>query len=219
MPLIQRTFLVVDDALKQAGLTAMQIDSCLLVGGMTRSPLVREAVGHYFGKAPIVDFNPDEIVALGAAIQADNLTRDESSSVLVDVTSQSLGIRTAGGFVRTLIERNTSIPTETSEIFYPASDNQSDVRIMVFQGESNEAKNNTLLGEFILDGIQAGKRSEVPIRVSFAIDADGIVKVKAKNMETGKESDMMVEASNALSQDEVDELKFNEELTAFLEDE
>jgi len=208
MPLIQKTFLVVDDAIRQAGLSAMQIDSVVLVGGMTRSPLIREAVGQYFRKPAHVDINPDEVVALGAAIQAFTLSTAESATVLVDVIPQSLGIRTVGGFVRHLIERNSSIPTEIHEVFYPASDNQTEVRIQVYQGEKNQVEENTFLGDFVLGGIRPAKRGQIPIKVTFTVDSDGIVKVRAKNEETDEECDMLIEASSNLSKSEIAALRF-----------
>ena len=219
MPLIQRTFLVVDDALKQAGLSAIQIDQCLMVGGMTRSPIIRNAVGHYFDKPPMFEHNPDEVVALGAAIQAYNLTHSESSldsssqggrAILQDVTPQTLGVRTVGGFVDALIMRNTSIPTKVSKLYKTSTDNQTEVRIQVYQGESRLSEENEFLGDFVLSGLRPARRGEIAIRITFAIDTDGIVQVTAKNEETGEETDMLIEASSALSNEEVESLRFDE---------
>ena len=212
MPLIQRTFLVVDDALKQAQLTATQIDEVLLVGGMTRLPLIREAVGHYFRRKPLDNINPDEVVALGAAIQAHTLTNTSGTSdaVLLDVTPQSLGVRTVGGFVEQLIPRNTPIPTQAGKVFHTASDNQREVRIQVFQGESRMAEDNDFLGDFVLDGLRAAPRGDIAIRITFSIDTDGIVAVRARDEETGKETDMLLEASSNLARDEVQRLRFDE---------
>ena len=162
MPLIQRTFVVCDDALSQAGLSTKQIDAVLLVGGMTRYPLVRESVGHYFGKRPFGHLNPDEVVSLGAAIQANSLTSftDTPGAVLLDVTPQTLGVRTVGGFVEPLIARNSPIPTQQTKVFHTAHDGQTEVRIQVFQGESRMATDNDLLGEFVLEGLRAAPRGD-----------------------------------------------------------
>ena len=212
MPLIQRTFLVVDDALQQARLSATQIDQVLLVGGMTRTPMIREAVGHYFRRPALADINPDEVVALGAAIQAHSLTNftGDSSAVLLDVTPQSLGVRTIGGFVDTLIDRNSPIPTSQRKVYHTAQDNQTQVRVQVFQGESRMAEDNHFLGDFVLDDLRPAPRGEVAIEVTFAIDNNGIVAVKAKDIETGNETDMLLEASSNLSQEEVQNLRFEE---------
>ncbi|MDG1479499.1 MAG: molecular chaperone DnaK [Myxococcota bacterium] len=212
MPLIQRTFLVVDDALKQARLTATQIDEVLLVGGMTRLPLIREAVGHYFRRKAQDNINPDEVVALGAAIQAHTLTDTAgiADAVLLDVTPQSLGVRTVGGFVEQIIPRNTPIPTQAGKVFHTATDNQDQVRIQVFQGESRMAEDNDFLGDFVLDNLRPAPRGEIAIRITFSIDTDGIVAVRARDEETGQETDMLLEASSNLSRDEVQRLRFDE---------
>lgn len=212
MPLIQRTFLVVDDALQQARLSATQIDQVLLVGGMTRTPMIREAVGHYFRRPALADINPDEVVALGAAIQAHTLTNftGQASAVLLDVTPQSLGVRTIGGFVEQLIDRNTPIPTSTTKVFHTARDNQTQVRVRVYQGESRMAEDNHFLGDFVLDGLRPAPRGEIAIEITFSIDTSGIVAVKAKDIETGNETDMLLEASSNLSKDEVQSLRFDD---------
>ena len=212
MPLIQRTFLVVDDALQQAKLSATQIDQILLVGGMTRMVQIREAVGHYFRKKPLDNINPDEVVALGAAIQAHTLTNFTSTedAVLLDVTPQSLGVRTVGGFIETLIPRNTPIPTQSSKIFHTATDNQKQVRVQVYQGESRMAEDNDFLGDFVLDGIRPAPRGEIAIKITFSIDTDGIVAVRARDEEGGRETDMLLEASSNLTREEVQSLRFEE---------
>jgi len=213
MPLIQRTFLVVDDALTQASLSATQIDEVLLVGGMTRLPIIREAVGHYFRQPPHSDINPDECVAMGAAIQAYTLTHfdtNQDSPVLLDVTPQSLGVRTVGGFVEPLIPRNTSIPTEAFKVFSTATDSQTEVRIQVYQGESRMVEDNDFLGDFVLAGLRPAPRGDIPIRITFAIDANGIVSVTARDDETGQEQEMLIEASSNLTPDEIESLRFDE---------
>ncbi len=212
MPLIQQSFVVTDEALNLAGLSPTQIDQVLLVGGMTRFPLIRDAVGHYFNRDAGAHLNPDEVVALGAAIQAHQLTSFEEvpGAVLLDVTPQTLGIRTVGGFVESIIPRNTPIPTDQGKIFHTAHDNQTEVRIQVFQGESRMATDNELLGEFVLSGLRPAARGEVKVRVNFAIDADGIVKVTAKDLDSGTAIDMLIEASSNLSEDEIQEMKFDD---------
>ncbi len=212
MPLIQRSFLVVDDALNQAGLATAQIDAVLLVGGMTRFPPVAEAVGRYFGKQPVNSINPDEVVAVGAAIQADALTRgfDPDATILLDVTPQTLGVGTVGGFVEPIIPRNTAIPTDAHKVFHTAHDNQTEVRIAVFQGESRLQADNELLGQFVLDGLRPAPRGETRVKVTFAIDADGIVHVSAIDQETGRARDIAIEASSNMSREEVKQLSFQD---------
>ena len=214
MPLLQRSFVVCDDAVAQAGLTPSQIDAVLLVGGMTHFPPVKEAVAAYFGVEPIDTINPDEVVAVGAAIQASNLTSftAEPGPVLLDVTPQTLGIGTAGGFMESLVVRNTSIPTMASKVFHTATDNQTEVRIRVYQGDSRESRKNYLLGEFILDGLPPGPRGAVKIRVTFALDANGMVNVTAEDSGTGNARRLRVEASSNLTAGQVDDLRFDEEL-------
>jgi len=212
MDLIQRTFVVVDDAMAQAGLSTAQIDAVLLVGGMTRFPPVADAVGKYFGKEPVSTINPDEVVAVGAAIQGRTLTQgfDPDAAVLLDVTPQTLGVGTVGGFVEPLIPRNTAIPTEAGKIFHTAHDNQTEVRIKVYQGESRMQGDNELLGHFVLDGLRPAPRGEVRVRVSFAIDADGIVHVAAVDEESARTQELTIEASSGLSKDEVQKMRFDE---------
>jgi len=210
MPLIQRSFVVCDNALSQAGLSAAQVDGIVLVGGMTRFPIIKEAVAQYFGEDPIDDINPDEVVAVGAAIQAAQLTRISSdpSTVLLDVTPQTLGVRTVGDFIEAIIPRNTPIPTTESKIFHTIRDNQTEVRIAVYQGDSKDAKANHLLGEFILDGLPEGPRGHAKVKVAFNIDADGLVHVIATASGTGSTKEMRVEASSNLSRGEVESLRF-----------
>ncbi len=207
MPLVQRTFQVCDESLKLAGLSTAQIDNVLLVGGMARLFLVQEAVEHYFQRPVSLDHNPNEVVALGAAIQAHNLAgtlpegADLSGGTLVpgegplllDVTPRSLGVGTVGGYVETIIPRNTAIPTEQTKFFHPAFDNQTEVRITAYQGESRKVDQNELLGEFILDGLRSAPRHEVRVEITFEIDADGIVHVIAKDPESGAKRDLRFE--------------------------
>jgi len=212
MPLLQRTFVVCDDAIAQAGLTPSQIDGVLMVGGMTHFPPVREAVEAYFGMAPIDTINADEVVAIGAAIHAHSLTSftEEPGPVLLDVTPQSLGIGTAGGFMEPLVTRNTPIPTMASKVFHTATDNQTEVRIRVYQGDSRDSMKNYLLGEFILDGLSPALRGEVKIRITFAIDANGIVNVTAEDSDTGNARRLRVEASSNLTAGQIEDLRLDE---------
>ncbi len=196
MPLVQRTFQVCDESIKLAGLSASQIDKVLLVGGMSRLFLVQEAVEHYFQRPVVLGHNPHEVVALGAALQAHNLTGDlgdAPGALLLDVTPRSLGIATVGGFVETLIPRNSSIPTEAAKFFYTANDNQTEVRVAVYQGESRKASLNEQLGEFTMDGLREANRGQVKVEISFEIDADGIVHVIAREPDTGQLRDLKIE--------------------------
>ena len=198
MPLLQRTFQVCDESLGLAGLTVSQIDAVLLVGGMAKLPLIREAVGHYFGKEPNAEINSNEVVAVGAAIQARNLTQEGVSSpgaLLLDVTPRSLGIATRGGFVESLIPRNSPIPTEASKYFHTSRDNQTQVRIAVYQGESRNVRADEHLGEFLLDGLRSAPRGDVRVKITFEIDADGIVHVIAQDEETGHRKDLRLTVS------------------------
>lgn len=213
MPLIQRSFVVCDDALSQAGLSPMQVDGIVLVGGMTRFPIIKDAVAQYFGEDPIDHINPDEVVACGAAIQAAQLTQvsDGPSQVLLDVTSQTLGVRTVGDMMDAIIPRNSGIPTTASKIFHTVRDNQTEVRIKVYQGDSRDVGSNHLLGEFILDGLVEGARGEAKVKVTFNIDANGMVDVVATASGTGSTKQMRVESSSNLSKSEVDALRFTED--------
>ena len=212
LPIVQRSFLTCDDALSLAGMTASQMDAVLLVGGMTHYPLIREAVSQYFGTEPVTDLNPDEVVAIGAALQAHNLTEAtaETSSVLLDVTPQSLGVKTAGGFCEFLVPRNTPIPMSTKKSFQTVRDDQLEVRIEVYQGESRMAADNELLGQFVLDELRPALRGEVKVDISFDIDADGIVHVRAEDMDTGMARSIHIEASSGLSEEEVSQMTFED---------
>jgi len=212
MPLVQKSFVVVDEALRMAGMNARQIDHVLCVGGMTKVPMIRDAVRQYFGKDPNVRINPDEVVAVGAAIQAHTLTATApvASAVLLDVTPQSLSVRTLGGYCEVLIPRNTSVPTESSKVFFTAHDNQTEVRVAVFQGESRVAAENELLGEFVLDGLPPLERGQIRIRITFEIDADGIVHVRAVDDKLGKEQSIRIEQGTGLSAEEVKQARFDD---------
>jgi len=202
--LIQRTLPPLKAALKDAGMSAGEIDEVVLVGGMTRMPKVIESVKTFFGREPHKGVNPDEVVALGAAIQAGVLQGDVKDVLLLDVTPLSLGIETLGGVFSKLIERNTTIPTKKSQTFSTAEDGQSAVTIRVFQGEREMAADNKLLGQFDLVGLPTAPRGVPQIEVTFDIDANGIVNVSAKDKATGKEQQIRIQASGGLSDDEIE---------------
>ena len=202
--LIQRTLPPLKAALKDASMSAGEIDEVVLVGGMTRMPKVMESVKTFFGREPHKGVNPDEVVALGAAIQAGVLQGDVKDVLLLDVTPLSLGIETLGGVFSKLIERNTTIPTKKSQTFSTAEDGQSAVTIRVFQGEREMAADNKLLGQFDLVGLPAAPRGVPQIEVTFDIDANGIVNVSAKDKATGKEQQIRIQASGGLSDSEVE---------------
>ena len=201
--LIERTLEPCRQALKDAGLSAKDIHDVILVGGQTRMPKVQETVKNFFGKEPRKDVNPDEAVALGAAIQGGVIGGDVKDILLLDVTPLSLGIETMGGVMTKLIEKNTTIPTSASQVFSTAEDNQSAVTIHVLQGERQQASGNKSLGRFDLAGIEPAPRGMPQIEVSFDIDANGILNVSAKDKKTGKEQSIIIKASSGLSEDEV----------------
>ncbi len=204
--LLEKTLGPCELALKDAGLSPSEIDEVILVGGSTRIPRVQQLVKEFFGKEPHKGINPDEVVAIGAAIQAGVLTGEVKDVLLLDVTPLSLGIETLGGVMTKLIERNTTIPARKSEIFSTAADNQTSVEIHVLQGEREFAKDNRTLGRFILDGIPPAPRGVPKIEVTFDIDANGILHVSAKDLATGKEQSIRIEASSGLTEEEIDRM-------------
>ncbi len=212
--LVERTLEPCRKALADAGLKASDIDEVILVGGSTRTPMVQEAVKKLFGKEPNKSVNPDEVVALGAAIQGGVLSGDVSDVLLLDVTPLSLGIETLGGVCTKLIERNTTIPTKKSEIFSTASDNQPSVTVHVLQGEREMAAYNKSLGKFNLDGIPPAPRGVPQVEVTFDIDANGILHVSAKDLGTGKEQKIRIEAGSGLSDSEIDRMVKDAEVHA-----
>jgi len=212
--LVERTIKPCESALKAAGLSKSDIDEIILVGGSTRIPAVQAAVEKFFGKAPSKGVNPDEVVAVGAAIQGGVLTGDVKDVLLLDVTPLSLGIETMGGVTTKLIESNTTIPTKKSQVFSTAADNQPSVEIHVIQGERPMAADNKTIGRFHLDGIPPAPRGTPQIEVTFDIDANGIIKVSATDKATGKSQDIRIEASSGLTQEEIEKMKAEAEANA-----
>jgi molecular chaperone DnaK len=206
MDLVMRTFKVCDEALQQANLTVRDLDGVILVGGPTRLPLIRGAVGDYFQKVPKTDVDPDEVVAMGASIHASSLIQPEQNAFLLDVTPLSLRIGVAGGLAETVIERNTPVPIEQTRTFTTFQDYQERVKIRVYQGESRQAEENERLGQFEFAGFRKARRGEVEIDVTFAIDSDGLVKVTACDRATGQQASTEITLSSGLSDEEIENI-------------
>ncbi len=201
--LIERCVDICAKTLEEAEIGKGEIEDVILVGGMTRMPRVQQAVAEFFGLEPCKGVHPDEVVALGAAIQGSALVDEKSDILLLDVTPHSLGIMIVGGYFHKLIEQNTTVPTSKSHVFTTVKDNQTSVKILVLQGENERAEENELLGEFVLTGLRRAQRGEVEIEVTFHISADGIVSVKAGDLETGQEQSITVTATSGLTEDEI----------------
>jgi molecular chaperone DnaK len=201
--LVQRTVETCSQTLEEAGLGKDEIDEVILVGGMTRMPLVQRSVAEFFEREPCKGVHPDEVVALGASIQGMALTQEASGMILLDVTPHTLGIMVVGGFFEELIPHNTTVPTSRSKVFTTVRENQTAVKILVMQGESHRAEDNELLGEFILTGLRRAPAGQVEVEVTFEINADGIVSVHAKDLETGQQQSITVTATSGLTKDEV----------------
>jgi len=213
-PLIQKTLKPVEAALKDAGVDKSKIDEVILVGGMTRMPKIVETVTSFFGKEPNKSVNPDEVVAIGAAVQAGVLAGDVKDVLLLDVTPLTLGLETLGGVATPLIERNTTVPTKKSQVFSTAADNQTQVEINVVQGERPMSADNKSLGRFVLDGIPPAPRGVPQVEVTFDIDASGILSVTAKDKATGKEQSIKITGSTGLSKEEIEEMTKQAEMHA-----
>lgn len=203
MDLVQRTFKVCDEAIQSAKVTAADVDCVILVGGPTRLPIIRSSVRHYFQKQPMTDVDPDEVVAMGAAIQAHALLDSQQSTYLLDVTPLTLRLGTVGGYTEKIIDKNTPIPIDRTRVFTTAADHQERVRIRIYQGESNLADENELLGQFEFTGFRVAPRGEVSIEVTFEIDTDGIVNVSARDIETGAQASTTISLGSGLSDNEV----------------
>ncbi len=201
--LCERCIQICDKTLKDAGIDKKDLDDVILVGGQTRTPKIQEMVKEFFGLSPSKSVNADEVVALGAAIQGASLLDERSNVLLLDVTPHNLGIMIVHGYFQTIIEKNTTVPTSEKHVFTTVRDNQTAVRIMVFQGDSLRAEENELLGEFILSGLREAPRGEVEVEVQFEISADGIVSVSAKNLETGLQQSITVTATSGLTDEEI----------------
>ncbi len=203
MDLVQRTFKVCDEALQSARLTAADVDAVILVGGPTRLPIVRNSVRHYFQKDPMEGVDPDQVVAMGAALQAAALLNEKSATFLVDVTPLSLRIGTVGGFAEKIIEKNTPIPIDRSKTFTTSRDQQEKVKIRIYQGESNRVDECEMLGEFEFSGFKVGYRGDVKIEVTFEINTDGIVHVSAADLDTGQKTSTTISLSSGLSEADI----------------
>lgn len=212
--MVQRTFGPVEQSLKDAGLSKSEIDEVVLVGGQTRMPMIIRKVEEFFGKKPNATVNPDEVVAVGAAVQAGVLQGDVKDVLLLDVIPLSLGIETLGGVATKLIERNTTVPTSKAQIFSTAADNQTSVEVHVVQGERGMASDNKSLGRFILSGIPPAQRGMPQVEVTFDVDANGILNVKAKDKATNKEQSIRIEASSGLSEEEIERMRKDAEAHA-----
>jgi molecular chaperone DnaK len=204
--LIERCMQICEKTLKSAGIDKKDLDDVILVGGQTRTPKIQEMCKEFFGLPPSKTVHPDEVVALGAAIQGASLMDEKSDILLLDVTPHNLGIMIVGGYFQTIIEKNTTVPTDAAHIFTTVRDNQTSVRIMVFQGDSTRAEENELLGEFILTGLREAPRGEVEVEVTFEISADGIVSVSARDLETDQQASITVTASSGLTEEEIQQM-------------